>query len=64
MFLVPKQINKPFSKFLTPKNVIKIFYTVNKTSLGETGCSSNLYYLLTARASSFLICHPFPNTVS
>ena len=63
-FLAPKQLNKPFSNFLTPKNVIKLFHTVNRTSLGETGCLSNLYYLLTARASSFLICHPFSNTVS
>ena len=26
-----------------------------KTPLGETGCPSNLYYLLAAQASSFLI---------
>ena len=64
MLLAPKQLNKPFSNFRTPKNVIKLLHTVNKTSLGETGCLRNLYYLLTARASSFLICHPFPNTVS
>ena len=28
--------------------------TLNKTPLGETGCSSNLYYLLTAQSSSLL----------
>ena len=38
--------------------------TLNKTLLGETGCSNNLYYLLAAQASSFLINFPFPNTVS
>ena len=36
---------------------IKLFYALNKTPLGETGCLSNLYYLLAAQASSSLI-HP------
>ena len=36
--------------FLSPKNLMKPFYTLNKTPLGETGCSSNLYYLLAAQA--------------
>ena len=36
----------------------------NKTPLGETRCLSNLYYLLAAQASSFLINPRFPNTVS
>ena len=31
----------------SPKRLlIKLFYTLNKTPLGETGCLSNLYYLL------------------
>ena len=38
--------------------------TLNKTSLGEIVCLSNLYYLLVAQASSFFIYPPFPNTVS
>ena len=37
------------------KNLIKLFYTLNKTPLSESGCLSNLYYLLAAQASSFLI---------
>ena len=37
------------------KHLIKFFYTLNKTLLGETGCLSNLYYLLAVQASSFLI---------
>ena len=32
--------------------------------LGETGCLSNLYYLLAAQAPSFLIYPCFPNAVS
>ena len=42
----------------------KLFYTLNKTPLGETGCLSNLYYFLAPQASSFLIHPPFLNTVS
>ena len=42
------------------KNLIKLFYTLNKTPLGETGCFSNLYYLLAAQAYSFLIHPHFP----
>ena len=38
--------------------------TLSKTSLGETGCLGNLYYLLAAQASNFLIHSAFPNTVS
>ena len=34
------------------KLLIKFFYTLNKTPLGETGYLSNLYYLLAAQASS------------
>ena len=52
--------------FLPPKNLInflkpsilkklKTFYTLEKNPLRETGCLSNLYYLLAAQASSFLI---------
>ena len=39
-------------------------FNKTKTPLGESGCLSNLYYLLAAQASSFLIHSPFPNTVS
>ena len=35
----------------SPKKLIKLFYTLNKTLLGETGCLSNLYYLLAPQAS-------------
>ena len=49
---------------LAPKNLIKLFYTLNKTPLGETVCLSNLYYLLASPAFSFLIHDPFPNTVT
>ena len=41
---------------------MKLFYTLDKTLLGETGCLSNLYYLLAAQASSFLIHRPFLHT--
>ena len=46
-----------FSKMelLALKNLIKLIYTHNKTPLGETGCLSNLYYLLAAQAYSSLI---------
>ena len=50
--------------FLALENLIKLFYTLNKILLGETGCLRSLYYLLTAQASSFLIQAPFPNKVS
>ena len=54
--------NLPQKKILTfqemelssPKRLlIKLFYTLNKTPLGETECSSSIYYLLAAQASSF-----------
>ena len=51
----PKKLNK-FSLYffiLLIKHFIKLFYTLNKTPLGETGCLNNLYYLLAAQASSF-----------
>ena len=42
--------------FLPPKkDLIKLFYTLNKNPLGETGCLTNLHYLLAAQASGFLI---------
>ena len=41
-------------KLSSPKNLIKLF---NKTHLGKTECLRNLYYLLAAHASGFLI-HP------
>ena len=50
--------------FLALKNLIKLFYTLNKTPLGVTRCLSNLYYLLAAQASSFLIHSSFPNLIS
>ena len=37
------------------KNLIKLFYILNKTPLGEIECLSSLYYLLAVQASSFLI---------
>ena len=60
-----KEIPQKSSKwnFLDLKNLIKFFYTLNKTPLGETGCSSSLYYLLAAQVSSFLIHSPFSNIV-
>ena len=63
-FLPPKEMIKLFKTFSPQKTFIKLFYNLNKTPLGETGCSSNLYYLLATQASSFLIHYPFPNTVS
>ena len=48
----------------SPNNLIKLFCTLNKTPLGETGCLSNLYYLLATKASSFLIHSLFPNTLN
>ena len=33
------------------KKLNKIFYPLNKTSLGEAGCLGNFYYLLTAKTS-------------
>ena len=44
------------------KNITKLFYTLHKTPLEETGCLNNLYYFLSAQASSLLIHHTFPNT--
>ena len=38
-------------KKLHQKNLIKLFYTLEKASLGETGCLSNHYYRLAAEAS-------------
>ena len=47
-------------EFSRPK---KLFYTLNKTPSGETGCLTSLHYLLVAQVSSCLI-QPFPqNTV-
>ena len=51
-------------KLSKSKNLIKLFYTLNKTPIGETGCLSSLYYLLAAQAPSFLIHPPFLNTGS
>ena len=30
--------------YLAQKNLIKLFYALNKTPLGKTGCLNNLYY--------------------
>ena len=46
--------SKPSEKFFklsSLKKLNKTSYTLNKTPLGETGCLSNLYYLLAAQAS-------------
>ena len=52
--------------FLVSKNLMKLnfFFPLDKTPLGETGCLSNLYYLLAAQAFSFLIYHVFQKIVS
>ena len=39
---------------------LKSFFPLDKTPLGETGCLSNLYYLLAAQASSFDSSPPLP----
>ena len=41
---------KNFLKLSSPQNLIKCFNSLDKTPLGETGCLSNLYYLLAAQA--------------
>ena len=48
--------------FLVSKNLMKLnfFFPLDKTPLGETGCLSNLYYLLAAQASSFNSSPPLP----
>ena len=50
-----KKLNETFLNFLFSIKVIEIFYTQNKTLLGKTTHSSNLYYLLAPQASRFLI---------
>ena len=45
------ELSNPPPPFL--KILMKLFYTLNKTLLGETGSSSNLYYLLANQASGF-----------
>ena len=49
-FLPQKNLNKTFLIFLASRNLIKLFYTLDKTPLGKTGCLSNLYYLLAGQA--------------
>ena len=51
--LNPKQSKTKLNEIKQNNNKIKLFYTLGKTPLGETGCLRNLYYLLTAQASSF-----------
>ena len=42
-----------------------LIFCLNKTPLGETGCLSNPYFLLTGSSSiQFFNSPPFPNTVS
>ena len=53
LFLPPKNLIN-FLKPSIPKK-LKTFYTLEKNPLGETGCLRNLYYLLAAQVSSFLI---------
>ena len=38
---------------LSKKILMKLFFTLDKTFLGETGCLSNLHYLLVAQPSNF-----------
>ena len=54
-FLPQKKLNKNFLKFLAAKNLIKLFYTLDKTPLGETGYLGNLYYLLATQPSGVSI---------
>ena len=49
--LAAKKLNKTFLNFLAPKIYMKLFYTLDKTPSGETGCLSNVYYLLAFQAS-------------
>ena len=56
-FCPTNKFNKTVLKTSGPKKL-------TKTSLRETGCLSNLYYLLSCQASNFLIHHPLLNTVS
>ena len=53
-FLATKKLNETFLNFLASKNFIKLFDTLNKTPVGESGCLRSLY-LLAAKAFSFLI---------
>ena len=53
LFLPPKNLINFLKPFILKK--LKTFYTLEKNPLRETGCLSNLYYLLAAQASSFLI---------
>ena len=58
----PKKLNKTFQTFLTPKNLIKLFYTLNKTfytPFGETGRLNNFCYLLAVQHLFFNLL-PFP----
>ena len=41
--------------FLASKNLIKLFYALNKTPLWETGCLNNHYFSLAAQGPNFLI---------
>ena len=50
-FSPQKKLNKTFLNFLAPKIYMKLFYTLDKTPSGETGCLSNVYYLLAFQAS-------------
>ena len=74
IFLIQKKFLKlscplPYTPSPTQKKKNKkkkqnvFIFTLEKTPLGEAGCLSNLYYLLAAQGSSFLIHQPFPNTV-
>ena len=58
-----KKLNKTFLNFIAPKKLNKNFYTIDKTTVGETGYLSNFHYLLAAEASSFLI-YPLSQTQS
>ena len=43
--------------------LLKLFILLIKTPLEKTGCFSNLYYLLAAQTSTFLLHHPSLSTV-
>ena len=64
-FRVKKSILKKFLIFQEMElSSTQKLNNLNKTPLGETGCLSNLHYLLAAQESIFLMHHPFLNAVN
>ena len=50
---IKRTYSEKFSYILGNGTLQPLFYTLDKTPLGETGCLSSLYYLLAAQALSF-----------